>query len=58
MIRTKKGIASNRIGASPSGNCSTEEMEVGFVVVVIVVELVIVVSDVVVSVGRVLEVDV
>jgi hypothetical protein len=33
-------------------------MEVGFVVVVIVVELVIVVSDVVVSVGRVLEVDV
>jgi len=33
-------------------------MEVGFVVVVIVVELVIVVSDVVVSVGRALEVDV
>lgn len=54
MIRTKKGIASKRIDASPSENSGAEIMEVWFVVLVMVLELVLVVLEVVVWVGVVL----
>lgn len=55
LIRARTGIASSRIDASPSENSGTEVMEVGFVVLVTVLELVVEVFDVIVWVGGVLE---